>query len=196
MTNKPKFGAGSMSGEEVESQSEVKKEDTVETATAFAEKTTEEAAESVEAKISPTSKSFGAGNGNSNTSDAKKQSSIVGIFKSQGVSFWIISYVASYVIYSFLSSWVIFFKDANLILFPFTLILFSQLQMFLTGSMNGLARWIEPNFRTNGAFTSGLGRFLWYASKLLFYYIAWGFSFILGIIGIIMIFVTNKKVNR
>ena len=33
MTNKPKFGAGSMSGEEVESQSEVKKEDTVETAT-------------------------------------------------------------------------------------------------------------------------------------------------------------------
>ena len=103
MTNKPKFGAGSMSGEEVESQSEVKKEDTVETATAFAEKTTEEAAESVEAKISPTSKSFGAGNGNSNTSDAKKQSSIVGIFKSQGVSFWIISYVASYVIYSFLS---------------------------------------------------------------------------------------------
>lgn len=186
MTERPKFGAGSMNTKQ--HKQEPKEEKVVETPNAFLKPKTEETVSS------PVQKSFGAGT--SDSADEVKTSGIGDIFKNQGIPFWIISYVASFLIYNFLSSEIGILKIMNLLLFPFTLILFAQIQVFFTGSMNRLARWIAPDFRTYGAFSSGFGSILWYISKLFFYYCVWGFSYVLGIIGIIMIFVTNNKVNR
>jgi hypothetical protein len=229
MTERPKFGAGSMSTEKKEPKQEIKEEKTEETPEPSSEETVDEATtpapskprfgagsmstkkqepkqeeatkdsseQTVEETATPVSsapKSFGAGTDAS--AGEKKHSSIGDIFKNQGVSFWIVSYVASFLIYSYLDRSFGAFKTMNLLLFPFTLILFAQLQVFLTGSMNGLAHWIAPEFKAHGTFTSAFTAILWYASKLGFYYLVWGYSYFLGIIGIIMIFVTNKKINR
>lgn len=182
---KPRFGAGSMNVEKQE-VGEEKNDDTPQASSA------ETVAETV-TSVSSKPKSFGAG---IDAADEKKHSGIGEIFKNQGVAFWIISYVASFLIYSFLDKSYGAIKTMNLLLFPFTLILFAQMQVFLTGSMNGLARWIAPDFKIRGVFTSGFKTIIWYISKLVLYYLVWGYSYFLGIIGIIMIFVTNRKINR
>ncbi|WP_334333640.1 hypothetical protein [Companilactobacillus sp. HBUAS59544] len=181
MTEKPKFGVGSMDNADIEKK---KEESTSEN------KDIEESAD----KNVHVEKSFGVGAKTEKTETSKN--GLGEIFKTQGVSFWIISYVASFLIFMFLGSGRGLLDMMNLLLFPFTLILFSQLQVYLTGSLNGVARWLAPDFKSGANFDSGLLNIIWYVSKLVLYYFIWGFSYFLGIIGIASIVITANKANK
>lgn len=181
MTEKPKFGVGSMNSADIKKE---KKESISEN------KGTEKSAN----KDVHVEKSFGVGVKNEKAETSKN--GLGEIFKSQGLSFWIISYVASVLIFTFLGSGRGLLDTMNLLLFPFTLILFSQLQVYLTGSLTGVARWLAPDFKSGANFDSGLLNIIWYVSKLALYYIVWGFSYFLGIIGIASIVITVNKANK
>lgn len=175
MTEKPKFGAGSMSEERINDE---RKESL-----------------NTESEIVKDNVEFGAESNLHNSST--KGSKIWMVFKSQGIYFWIISYVSSFIIYSLLDAYsTTLLNILNLFLFPFALILFSQLQIYFTGSMNGLAQWLAPNFRVNKSFSSGIVTFLWYASKLIMYYFVWNFSFIIGVLGILITLINSGKINK
>jgi len=175
MSERPKFGAGSMSDESI--NDEKKESDKVK-----------------KDKIIKENEKFGA---ESKANDSgNKNNKIWMIFKSQGIYFWIISYVSSFIIYSFLDTYSTALNVFNLFLFPFALILFSQLQVYFTGSMNRFAKWLAPDFRINKSFGSGVVTFLWYASKLVMYYFVWNFSYILGVLGILIIVINGSKINK
>lgn len=108
------------------------------------------------------------------------------LFQLKDKSFWLKAYGLSVVFWLFLANGQFSLTTLlNVILFPFVLILLAEIAELLSG-MPTIAQWLYP--ATNQLSREGwLKRVLWYGSKLALYFILWKFSFILGLIGVVML---------
>lgn len=114
------------------------------------------------------------------------------LFQLKDKAFWLKAYGLSVVFWLFLGNGQFSLTTLlNVILFPFVLILLAEIAELLSG-MPTIAQWLYP--ATNQLSREGwLKRVLWYGSKLVLYFFLWKFSFILGLIGVVMLVKAMSK---
>lgn len=114
----------------------------------------------------------------------------------QPIKFWVLSYVLSMIIESFFGSNSILIDSINLILFPFAVILIGTLANQFITSARFLYILLYPTYRNLTNSQSIMFLLVVNVLKLIFFIIVWKYTFVLGVIGLVLSIYNAKKMSR
>lgn len=118
-------------------------------------------------------------------------SMVTRIFTLQNIKFWLLTYVVSVVIFQLFGWRRIDF--INIILFPFSVILIGSIANLFVPSMPQLYRLLYPSsYKVLFLNLSKVWAVIMIIIKLIIYVIVWRYTFILGIVGL-MITINNAR---
>lgn len=134
-------------------------------------------------------------------SSNKIENKFLSIFKTQSIKFWIYSYLFSYFVYWFNNTYyyrgslkLFSLNGINLILFPFAIIVLGELSVQFFKKDTFLYNLFYPSINKISSFGI-LTMILFFILKLSLYRIVWSFSFIIGIVGVLLNIYYSKKIN-
>lgn len=129
----------------------------------------------------------------------------------QSIKFWLITYAISFVVYyvsgvntDFITTYIplssvvysSFFLILNLLLFPFSVLLFGRFGSSLTRFPIFFYVLIFPSAKIRTYIDGSFKRLIIGLLKLILFYFVWLHSYILGIIGIIILLIDAKNLSK
>jgi len=105
----------------------------------------------------------------------------------QHVKFWLLTYLVSFFIFQFFRSYIIFVDSINLILFPFAVIIVGIIANKFMLSIPVIYKLLYPTWKNNLSNHQNKVMFIiTNIIKFVIYVIVWRYTFILGVVGLII----------
>ncbi|MEK4566886.1 hypothetical protein MKX54_19590 [Alkalihalobacillus sp. FSL R5-0424] len=134
------------------------------------------------------------------TNSVHSKSTIFSVLKNfvtlQPIKFWVLSYVLSMIIELFFGSNSILIDSVNLILFPFAVILIGTLANQFIMSARFFYILLYPTYRNLTNSQSIMFLLVVNVLKFIFFIIVWKYTFVLGVIGLVLSIYNAKKMSR
>lgn len=129
-------------------------------------------------------------------SDINFLSVVKRVFTLQNIKFWLIVYLVSLIIYQFFRLKSGFISSINLILFPFSVILVGSLANQFILSMPQIYRLLYPTYRNLSNRQNMIVLVITNIIKFLIYVIVWNYTFIVGIVGLVVTMNNARKLTK
>lgn len=104
----------------------------------------------------------------------------------QPILFWVLSYVVSVVIFLFFKSYIPLLNILNVVLFPFAVMLIGDIAIKFTFSFPLLYGLLYPTYKDYVNSHNTFIRILIIVLKIGIYIVVWRYTFILGVIGLMI----------
>ncbi|WP_222119469.1 hypothetical protein [Siminovitchia fortis] len=127
------------------------------------------------------------------------QTVIKNTMRLQPIKFWAFTYIVAFLIYQFISPtfYLPFFVNiVNLILFPFSAMLMGKLANFFYPSFSFIRAILYPSYKTNPDSSNIFAAVFVLVVKLIIYIMIWHYTFIIGILGLIIAINDVKNLSK
>ena len=119
------------------------------------------------------------------------------IFTLQNVKFWLLTYLVSLIIFQFFRSYIPLIDSINFVLFPFTVIVVGTIANQFILSMPLIYKLLYPTYKQNlSNHHNKIMLVITNIIKFIIYVIVWRYTFILGIIGMIVTINNARKLTK
>ncbi|MFK3936807.1 hypothetical protein ACI2JA_04750 [Alkalihalobacillus sp. NPDC078783] len=134
------------------------------------------------------------------TKSVHSKSTIFSVLKNfvtlQSIKFWVLAYVFSMIVDLFFGSNSILIDSVNLVLFPFAVILIGTVANQFIMSARFVYILLYPTYKNLTNSQSIMFILVVNVLKFIFFIIVWKYTFVLGVIGLILSIYNAQKMSR
>lgn len=129
----------------------------------------------------------------------KRSSAIKNFFRLQSWKFWLITYLFAFIIFYFSTityNYEFIIHVANVFFFPFSVLLFGKVANFLKASSPMAYVLLYPSHKKHLNSVRRIYNLIFFLIKVVIFIVVWHYSFIIGIIGLILTISDVKNLTK